>query len=190
MVNKKQIAKVIERRTINNLNRKITKRVNGKLILDDGGGNGSFNYSKHLDKKIFSIDIKERDLSRFSNVEFKKASAVKIPYEGNKFDCVCYAGVIQYVENYNKSLEEIKRVLKKDGRFIIATVNRNSLFRRIGVINPKPKKEAGEYNMFNFREIIKLLDKHGFKVLKIEGVDFIKMPRELCSNILITAKKN
>ena len=54
---KKKIGKIIEKRTIKNLKNEITKHVSGKIVLDNGCGNGSFIYSQHEDKQIHGIDM-------------------------------------------------------------------------------------------------------------------------------------
>lgn len=182
---KKRIAKYIERTTIRNLNKEITKYVAGKRVLDYGCGKGSFVYSKHRDKEIWGVDIKQN--SEYPG-KFKLVSGSQIPFEDNYFDCIVFAGVIQYIENYDKAMSEIKRVLKKEGLLIIATVNRNSLFRRLRIINPSPKRDAGEYNIFSFMEIEDILNKHGFKPKKSIGVDFVLLPKSVCSNSLFIAK--
>lgn len=187
---KDKIARHIEKVTVRNLNKEITKYVFGRRVLDNGCGSGSFIYEKHKDKEIYGIDIVKREILRRGAREFKLASSTKIPYKKDFFDCVVYSGVIQYIKDYEKTIREIKRVLKKDGILVIATVNKDSLLRKLKIINPSPKKEAGEYNIFSFKEIINLLKKYGFRIEKILGIDYCIMPKELCSNILIIARKN
>jgi len=186
---KKKVGNLIEKLTIKNLNKEITKHVSGKRVLDNGCGNGSFIYEKHSNKEIYGIDINKRDIIKRGAVGFKLASSEKIPYKKTMFDCVVFAGVIQYLKDYAKSLKEINRVLKKSGKLIIATVNRDSLFRRIRLINPAPKKEAGEYNIFSWNEMEVILKKHGFVIEKEIGVDFMPLPKKFCSNTLIIARK-
>ncbi len=185
---KKEIGGVIERKTIKNLNKRITKLLRGKVVLDDGGGNGSFDYTKHPDKNIYCIDIKKRDLEHLKNVKFKLAEATNLPFKKGFFDCVCFAGVIQYVKDPRQSLREIKRVLKKEGQLVVATVNRRSLLRRLKLIDPKPKSYAGEFQIYTFKDLVKLLDEEGFEVRFVSGEDFLTLPIYLCSNILIVAK--
>ncbi|MFA7707429.1 MAG: class I SAM-dependent methyltransferase [Candidatus Pacearchaeota archaeon] len=185
---KKYISKKIEMRSIRNLNKTITKYVSGKRVLDNGSARGSFIYEKHPEKDIYSMDINANEVINKRAKEFKIADSTKLPYKKNEFDCVVFAGVIQYVKDYEKSIEEIKRVLKDNGKLIIASVNRKSLFRRIGLINPMPKPEAGEYQIFSFKELKDLLKKHDFEIKQEKGVDFIPLPTQICSNILIIAK--
>jgi ubiquinone/menaquinone biosynthesis C-methylase UbiE len=184
---KKIIGKWMERITVKNLNTEITKHVKGKKILDNGCGNGSFIYEMHKDKEIYGIDINRRDVLKRGAKEFRIVDSTKLPYKNNFFDCVVFAGVIQYIRNYQKSVDEIRRVLKPGGRIIIAAVNKRSFFRRIRLINPIPKKDAGEYQYFTFKELSEYLSKNEFSIAKEIGIDFIKIPKNLCSNILIIA---
>tara|TARA_Y100000310_G_scaffold338921_1_gene429955 strand:- start:1013 stop:1591 length:579 start_codon:yes stop_codon:yes gene_type:complete len=186
---KNKITRFIEKRTIKNLNKEITNHISGKNVLDNGCGKGSFIYEKHKNKKIYATDL-ENDMVVMNRgaVEFKIADSINLPYEDNKFDCISFSGVIQYIKDYEKSLSEIKRVLKNNGRLIIASVNKNSFFRKLKLINPKPKKEAGEYQIFSYQELRKELKNYNFKVEKELGVDFILMPKKLCSNMLIIAR--
>lgn len=181
----KNLAKAMERKTVANLRKKVTLYVSGKDILDDGCGRGSFIYSEHRDKKIQGIDVRKH-LDFKGN--FTLASSTKIPFGKDSFDCVVFAGVIQYVEDYEKALQEISRVLRKNGRLIMAVVNTRSLFRRLRLINPAPKKHAGEHNMFSFEKVKKLLERHNLQIEQVKGVDFMPMPQKLCSNTLIIAR--
>ncbi|MFA5857124.1 MAG: methyltransferase domain-containing protein [Candidatus Pacearchaeota archaeon] len=189
---KNKISRYIERNTIKNLNKEITNYVKGRNVLDNGCNKGSFIYEKHKDKEIYATDIndsKEIVIKRGAK-EFKKADSERIPYKKETFDCVVFAGVIQYIKDYDKALEEIKRVLKKDGRLIITTVNKGSIFRKIGLINPNPKKEAGEYQILNINELAKILKNRGFKIERFVGVDFTKwIPGKLRSNTVFICKK-
>ena len=178
---KKKIGKHIERRTVKNLKKEITKHISGKVILDNGCGIGSFLYEKHNEKRIYGID--KRKTENYEGI-FKLADSTKLPFEDNFFDCVVFAGVIQYIRDYNKALKEIKRVLKNRGRLIISSVNRDSLLRRIKIIGKEPKREAGEFKIFSCRELEYLLKRYNFKIKEKLGVDYLPFPRNLCSNSL------
>ena len=45
----------------------------------------------------------------------------RLPYEDNYFDLVCAFNVLQLVENDEKSLREVLRVLKPKGAFVFST---------------------------------------------------------------------
>jgi len=187
---KSLISKKIEEATIKSLKKRITKLVSGAVVLDNGCNEGSFEYEKHTKKKIYGIDVIESGILNRGAVEFKMGDAVEIPYPNEMFDCVVFAGVIQYVDKRDQSLEEIWRVLKSGGKLIIATVNRESLLRCLKIIDPKPKSSAGEKKMFSFYELKSLLKNNNFNILKEKGVDCIWLPKKLCSNQLIVAEKS
>ena len=175
----------IERRTVKNLKKEITKHVSGNLVLDNGCGGGSFFYEKHKNKEIYGIDV--RETNNYKGM-FKLASSTNISFGDNSFDCVVFAGVIQYIKDYEKSLKEIKRVLKSNGRLIISTVNRDSLLRRLKIIGKAPKREAGEFQILSYEELERLLGKYRFSIENEMGADYFKIPKDLCSNSLIICK--
>jgi ubiquinone/menaquinone biosynthesis C-methylase UbiE len=52
------------------------------------------------------------------------ANAEKLPFKDNSFDNIIFFEIIEHIPNYQKSITEIKRILKKDGKLFIATPNR------------------------------------------------------------------
>jgi SAM-dependent methyltransferase len=112
------------------------KTIKPKRVLDNGSGaEGSWNHDKTPNIKITSIDKIKGDDSQ--NLKFKNSS----------FDCIVFAGVIQYLEKPEKSLEECFRVLKKGGKLIFATINSDSLIKAISgfktenfILTPKGAK--------------------------------------------------
>ena len=54
-----------------------------------------------------------------NKVEIKKGVAESIPFESNSIETVYCSHVLEHVNDENKSLKEIKRVLKEDGVLII-----------------------------------------------------------------------
>ncbi|MBW2199884.1 MAG: methyltransferase domain-containing protein [Deltaproteobacteria bacterium] len=59
-------------------------------------------------------------LTDLKNVTFKKASGEKLPFEDNHFDVVISNGVINLIPDKAATLKEALRVLKPDGRLMIA----------------------------------------------------------------------
>ena len=95
--------------------------------LDAGCGNGRYTLAlKKLGmKKVVGIDFSERNLRDakkrikkigIKNVEFKKASVLSLPFKNNSFDFVFSNGVLHHTKNPQKGLNEIIRVLKKNGK--------------------------------------------------------------------------
>jgi ubiquinone/menaquinone biosynthesis C-methylase UbiE len=143
-----------------------------KSVLDIGCGGGKvvkIFYSLLKEGKICGIDhsIEMVKLSRKVNkkgirsecVKILKADVKKIPYENNSFDMVTAFDTINFWEDYSTCCNEIKRVLKKQGVFLI--------------VNKYPKKGSKWYEFINFKsdkEYRYFLSRNGFKDIEIEFV--------------------
>ncbi len=107
----------------------------GKKILDIGCSYGWF--EKFIGKKakeITGIDLDEKDLERartevkIKSVKFEKGSALNLTkFKRNYFDIVVMFDVIEHIpkNTEKKTLEEIKKVLKKNGKLLISTPANN-----------------------------------------------------------------
>lgn len=101
-----------------------------KSVLEIGcsDGYGSFLISK-ISKEIIALDIDEktiRDARRqynIRNLNFVVGSALSLPWS-NKFDIVVSFQVIEHLTDVELYLREVKKVLKKEGVFIVSTPNR------------------------------------------------------------------
>ena len=90
-------------------------------ILDLGSGDGVLNQFVNNRVELFSFDLSEELLKLNPNSEKNKfqGSISKLPFENERFDCVCSFTVFQDLANLNKCLDESFRVLKKEGKFIL-----------------------------------------------------------------------
>jgi len=95
-----------------------------KTVLDAGcgGGRNSIAISKLGAKEVKGIDVGEEGLvdarqrsQGVSNVIFKHASILDIPFEDEMFDMVWCAGVLHHTIDEEKALDELTRCHKKDG---------------------------------------------------------------------------
>ncbi len=111
------------------------------MILDVACGTGEFErllLEKNPTQKIIGIDISEKmlDLARqkydaFSNVEFQQASVHSLPFDSDYFDVVVCANSFHFFDQPQLALQEMKRVVKPNGKVIILDWNKDYLFCKI-----------------------------------------------------------
>ena len=98
----------------------------GTIVLEIGCGSGAFTIdaAKTIGDKglLYAVDIQDvlleqvKDKTKaLNNVKIIKASAYELPFEDNYFDLVFMVTVLPEIQDKNKALSEIKRVLKMGG---------------------------------------------------------------------------
>lgn len=94
---------------------------------------------------------------RFQLIE---ASAEKIPFESGTFDVVLILEAIYYIENTQDFINEVKRVLKPNGLFLISYPN-----NEWGNFNPSPYT----FKYFSISEMHHFLESNGFSSKTLLG---------------------
>jgi ubiquinone/menaquinone biosynthesis C-methylase UbiE len=137
----------------------------GKDVLECacGAGQGakllkyvSRNYiAGDFDQELVSISQKNNP-----DISFDNFDASNMPYKDAVFDVILVCEAIYYFPEIDKFLKEAKRVLRKNGKILIVSVNPN-LFD----FNPSPFT-------FNYLGVIGMgeyFSKHGFRYYSVEG---------------------
>jgi ubiquinone/menaquinone biosynthesis C-methylase UbiE len=165
--------------------------VRGKKVLDLGCGPGI--YAGILIKKgasVKGIDNSETLIKiakkEAPEAEFTLGSAEKLPFKNSEFDIVLAALVLGHLDDWNKALKEVRRVLKKGGTFVFSnynpviesTVKEKWLFRKFRVIKnyfdekwkyqwwgESTKGARAGHHHKTYGTIVKLLVKHGFEII-------------------------
>lgn len=138
-------------------------------VLDIGCGGGKVvNIFSSLIKrvKIFGIDHSPDmvNLSQKINknginngmIEIVQGDVKKLPYPNDSFNIVTAFDTISFWNDFNDSINEIKRVLKQDGIFLI--------------VNGYPKVGTKWYDFVKFKndsEYRAFLTRHGFKKINL-----------------------
>lgn len=140
-------------------------------ILDWGCGYGHMTYL--MENRGFSAtayEVLKRDniekLPVFSGIDIIYGKEnFRLPFSDEMFDAVLSCGTLEHVENIDASLGEVRRILKKNGKFFIYMLpNKFSYTEWIAKkrgISVHPVK-------FNKKSIYRLFEKSGFKVVKIK----------------------
>lgn len=91
---------------------------NGGSFLEIGAGNRP----KTPIKGSYFIDLSKKAVNNLKKRGgfAKTADASNIPYDDNMFDVVCAFEILEHVENDKKAFDEILRVLKTNGKFVLS----------------------------------------------------------------------
>ena len=105
-----------------------------------------------------------REKAKKRNIRVMDAVAENLPYADQSKDAVLMVTTICFVDDIYKSFQEVHRVLKDDGHFIIGYVDKNS---PIGKFYLEQKDENVFYKdaiFFGTEELYKILKNTGFKI--------------------------
>ena len=114
---------------------KLIKNSRSERLLEIGYGSGIFIPTlNEIASEIYGLDIHKKnkeieDILHKHNIKANlvSASAVKIPFEDSFFDSIFSISAIEFIDELDTVCKEIKRVLKKDGFFIVITPGYSSL---------------------------------------------------------------
>ena len=107
--------------------------VRNKKILDVGCGcgDGAYYFAKLGAKQVIGID-NSKDAIEYAKSHFKhpglnyhQMSVDSIKFVSEKFDVITCFETIEHVQDQQKSIEELKKILDKTGVLIISTPNQN-----------------------------------------------------------------
>ena len=147
-----------------------TEITKNKRLLDIGCGSGQFLYEmKRLDLKVSGIEPGEFDekAAEKEGLNIKKMSLEKAKFKLNSFDLITMNHVLEHMSNPLESLREVKRILKKEGRFIVSVPNYNSLAYKI--FGKDWYQLDVPRHLFNYSDKIlrKILEDEKFKIVKV-----------------------
>ena len=110
--------------------RSVMNIVKNKVVLDIASGTGYGTYMMAQDaKKVIGVDISQDaidySIEHYSskNIEYKCGGAYKIPVQDNSIDIVVSLETIEHLDKPEIFVKEVKRVLRKDGLFVVSTPN-------------------------------------------------------------------
>lgn len=107
--------------------------VKGKVVLDAacGEGYGSQLFKRHGAKRVVGIDNSGETIAyadkRYANrmLSFIVDDITKMSFESHTFDLVISFETIEHIKSHTAFINEVKRVLKPEGLFLISTPNKD-----------------------------------------------------------------
>lgn len=140
-----------------------------KRGLEVGVGSARFSSALGIKEGVEpSPSMREKALLR--GVSVKEAYAESLPYEDEAFDLVLMITVLCFLEDAPKAFSEIERVLCKDGRFVLAFIDKNSnLGRKVSSSKNDFYKNA---SLFSLGEVEDMLKEQNLYTEKVVFVDF------------------
>lgn len=143
-------------------------------VLELGHGNckhlkSLLNNAKHL--KYFGMEISEtmkEAAERINEVSIKKRKALfqmydgmNIPYVANFFDKILSVNTIYFIKEPINFLNEIHRVLKPKGIFVLSLANSTFMKKLPFVVNSEL------FTLYGLKEIKNLINKSNFELFKV-----------------------
>ncbi|HVT00659.1 MAG TPA: methyltransferase domain-containing protein [Patescibacteria group bacterium] len=150
-----------------------------KIILEIGSGQGFNTYylSKNKNNDVTGIDLSRRDIAiskkRYPGVKYIYMDAEKLKFKKNTFDEIYAMDILEHVDNLNKVLGEIARVLKPGGKFIVNIPYHRSE-KWLLVVRPTFHKEIHHVRIFGEKELETLLRKKKIRVVRKVKKDFLQ----------------
>lgn len=153
-----------------------------KDVLDVGCGTGyTIKVLSSMGYNCIGVDAAEDMLSiaRRENpdIRFESADATALPFEDNSFDMVISIEVLRYIQNREKSVEEIYRVLKPGGVCIVTvaplfSTHGYALFNRLMKILPIPGFSHVKQYFETIGSSTRMFRAAGFDEIQVPGCFF------------------
>ncbi len=104
----------------------------GQKALEVGCGRGVTldRLKKEFGLDTFGVDIADEAITDAKKEclfkhDLRVGSATKLPFEDDFFDLVVTFDVLEHIEDQKKAISEMARVVKKGGKILIYTINKN-----------------------------------------------------------------
>jgi len=158
------------------------KIVKGMKVLELGCGTGDMWKNRETlisaCSKLVLSDFSEGmvattkdNIGSYDNVEYKVLDIQEIPYENETFDVVIANMMLYHVPNIDKSLAEVRRVLKRCGHFYCATYGEHGIIEYLSKILSEYGVKDNINKNFTLQNGYEILNKTFSKVEKLEYVD-------------------
>lgn len=163
----------------------MTQLKEGQSFLDIGCGTGfavRYAADTRMDNGNFcGIDLSEKMIERsvqnstdFRNVHFYRANVEAMPFENDVFDSAICTNSFHHYPDPIKALEEIRRVLKPEGRIYILDATPDYPMTRL-MENIIKRREPSHVKLYSTKEFRELFEKSKLKYVRTTSVWPVKV---------------
>jgi len=132
----------------------VVKKVVRDKVADIGFGTGFGTHLLNVNaKEVYGYEIDEnaiqfaKDVFPFRNLHFEYGDIVK-GISGQEFNYIVMIDVIEHIKDDKTAIDNVKKIMARDGSFILSTPNRLSRYR-------KGENHVREYAPKEFEAILK-----------------------------------
>lgn len=126
-----------------------------KIVLDIASGEGyGSNLISRVAKQVIGVDIDElavqhaNEKYKSANLFFKQGNAASIPLDNESVDVLVSFETLEHHDKHDEMMQEVKRLLRKDGILIISTPDKKFYSDVPGYHNPYHVKELYSHEFF------------------------------------------
>lgn len=175
-IRKKKAKRKIEE-LLSMLPEKLTQQ---SVVLDAGCGGGyvSEYLIKRTNVKIIAFDQSEkaidicRDLKVSDKMQVLKADASRIPYDDQTADLALCIGLLEHLRDYDACIEEIRRILKKDGYLYVVSSNKYSaMYIQWFVKHLLGRWKYGYQKNWTPNQLSRILERHSFRQIELKVIE-------------------
>ncbi|MBU3090749.1 class I SAM-dependent methyltransferase [Clostridium sp. CF011] len=149
-----------------------------KKLLDVGCGTGNvlMKLVENSNIELYGLDISEKmiDMAKKNlgnSADLKVSDSECMPWKNNTFDVIVCNASFHHYPNPDKTLLEMKRILKSNGTLIIGDPTAPVVIRQVLNLYYK-RSDTGDYKIYSKKEIEDLLIKTGFKPFNFKKINY------------------
>lgn len=159
------------------------------LELGSGGGLMAEAYARGgatisgIDRSIPSLQVADSHATDAGlSIDYAGSVAERLPFPNATFDAVVTADVLEHVDDIDRVIGEVARVLKPNGRFVYDTINRTWKSRVLLVWLPERVFHMAPLHTHQYDRFIKpaelhtLMAKHGLTNRETRGLPLRRNP--------------
>jgi SAM-dependent methyltransferase len=134
-----------------------------RRVLEVGCGMGNFaeRVSRETSAEVVATDLSARmvELARERGLDARVADVQELPFDDGEFDCAVANAMLYHVENLERALSELARVLEPGGKLVAVTIGEDHMaevWRLVGyqkAERPFSRENGAEQLARHFRSV-------------------------------------